>query len=217
MNKKAIQKRRIMGYFIAAAKQIIEKEGVESVTIRKVADIAGYNSATLYNYFQDLDHLLFFASMNYLKDYAFDLQNYIAGSKNALDRFISIWKCFCYHSYNSPKIYYTIFFDKYSDSLNDAVKAYYSMFPEELGKQSLDLMPMLLEKNIYARGLTLLEACAEEGIIKRNNLEQINEMILLVYQGMLLQVLNNQINYTIDDAVNKTIKYINQTIESFND
>lgn len=49
----------MMGYFIDAANQIIENEGIESVTIRKVADIAGYNSATLYNYFNDLNHLLF--------------------------------------------------------------------------------------------------------------------------------------------------------------
>ena len=50
-DKKTIQKRRMMGYFIEAASQIIEEEGMEGVTIRKVADIAGYNSATMYNYF----------------------------------------------------------------------------------------------------------------------------------------------------------------------
>ncbi len=31
------------------------KEGMEAITLRKVADLAGYNGATLYNYFKDLD------------------------------------------------------------------------------------------------------------------------------------------------------------------
>ena len=46
-DKKYLQKKRIIKYFIDAVKQIQEEEGLQSVTIRKVADIAGYNSATL--------------------------------------------------------------------------------------------------------------------------------------------------------------------------
>ncbi len=48
-----------MTYFIDATNEIIENEGIESVTIRKVANLAGYNSATIYNYFENLDHLIF--------------------------------------------------------------------------------------------------------------------------------------------------------------
>ena len=69
LDKKYIQKVRMVKYFVDATIEIIEKEGYEAVTIRKVADIAGYNSATLYNYFDNLEHLLFFASMRYLQDY----------------------------------------------------------------------------------------------------------------------------------------------------
>lgn len=215
IKKKKIQKRRMMGYFIDAANQIIEDEGIESVTIRKVADIAGYNSATLYNYFKDLNHLLFFASMKYLKDYAFSLPGYINNSKNAIDKFFRIWECFCYHSFKNPKIYYIIFFDKYSSSINDVIKEYYSIFPEELGDQSIDILPMLMEKNIYVRDMAVLQACVNEGFIKKEYLEQINEMILLIYEGMLLRILTNQIDYTTDEAVDKTIKYMKQTLESF--
>lgn len=215
MDKKTIQKRRMMGYFIDAANQIIESEGIEAVTIRKVADIAGYNSATLYNYFNDLNHLLFFASMKYLKDYSFSLQNYVKKSTNALDKFFSIWECFCYYSFKKPKIYYIIFFDKYSHSINDVIKEYYSIFPEELGEHSIDVLPMLMEKNIYVRDMAVLKACVNEGFFEKEHLEQINEMILLIYEGMLLRILNNQVNYTTKYAVDKTINYIKQAIESF--
>lgn len=51
LDKKFKQRVRMIKYFIDATIEIIEKEGYEGVTIRKVADIAGYNSATIYNYF----------------------------------------------------------------------------------------------------------------------------------------------------------------------
>ena len=92
-----------MSYFIDAAKQILEEEGIEAVTARKVADIAGYNSATIYNYFENLDHLMFFASMKYLKDYVLDLPEFIKNATDPVDRYIKIWECFSAHSFKNPK------------------------------------------------------------------------------------------------------------------
>jgi DNA-binding transcriptional regulator YbjK len=34
-------------YFVNATADIIEKEGIDKVTIRKIADLAGNNSATI--------------------------------------------------------------------------------------------------------------------------------------------------------------------------
>jgi AcrR family transcriptional regulator len=92
MDKKLLQKRRMMSYFIEAARQIIEKEGINAINIRDVANLAGYNSATLYNYFNDIDDLIFFASLGYLEDYIKDLDLYVKDSKNALDKFFAIMK-----------------------------------------------------------------------------------------------------------------------------
>lgn len=47
-----IKQKRVMIYFITAAKELIESEGVEKLTVRKAAAAAGYNSATLYNYYK---------------------------------------------------------------------------------------------------------------------------------------------------------------------
>jgi AcrR family transcriptional regulator len=45
-------------YFIEAAKDMITSRGVESVSVRNIADAAGYSYPTLYNYFHDLNELL---------------------------------------------------------------------------------------------------------------------------------------------------------------
>ncbi len=42
-----------------AARELFVSEGVEAVSMRKVADKIGYSATTLYNYFQDKDALLF--------------------------------------------------------------------------------------------------------------------------------------------------------------
>jgi len=59
MNRKEIQERRMKGYFINATKELLKSEGLSAVSVRSVADRAGYSYATLYNYFKDLNDLIF--------------------------------------------------------------------------------------------------------------------------------------------------------------
>ena len=62
MNRKnsELKKKRIMNFFMDAAEKIARKDGIENLSIRNIADEAGYNSATLYNYFENLDQLIAF-------------------------------------------------------------------------------------------------------------------------------------------------------------
>ncbi len=59
MDKKQIQEQRMRRYFIDAAKELLKGEGLTAVNVRNVADKAGYSYATLYNYFKDLNDLIF--------------------------------------------------------------------------------------------------------------------------------------------------------------
>ncbi len=207
-DKKTIQKRRIMSYFIEAATQIIEEDGIENVTIRKVADIAGYNSATLYNYFENLDHLIFFAQLKHLKIYVVHLGDYIKDAKNALDKYFLIWEFFCYHSFQEPLVYHTLFFKEFKKPLRDMMQEYYTLFPEELEWISEDIEPMIMNQDLYKRNLSLLVNCMKEGFLQESVLEELNEMSLLVYQGMVERMLTNQADYTPKEATRRTMTYI---------
>jgi AcrR family transcriptional regulator len=59
MNNKQIQSERIRGFFILAAKELLKGEGLRSVSTRSVSEKAGYSYATLYNYFKDINDLVF--------------------------------------------------------------------------------------------------------------------------------------------------------------
>ncbi|MDR2083475.1 MAG: TetR/AcrR family transcriptional regulator [Bacteroidales bacterium] len=59
MKRKEIQEQRVRKYFIDSAVNLLKTEGLRSVNVRSVADNAGYSFASLYNYFKDLNELIF--------------------------------------------------------------------------------------------------------------------------------------------------------------
>lgn len=59
MNKKELQEERMRGYFIEAAKTSLKGEGLKSISVRNIAEQAGYSYATMYNYFKDIKDLVF--------------------------------------------------------------------------------------------------------------------------------------------------------------
>ncbi len=215
MNKRTIKKHRSMSYFIDAAAQIMDEEGIEFVTIRKVADMAGYNSATLYNYFKNLDELILYASIRHLREYTLNLAKYIESTRNSIDRYLKIWESFCRYSFWNPQVYNIIFFGKHSDSIPEIVEEYYSIFPEELGEHTEDLLPMLLQSDLYARNLVLLQKIQSDGYMDKKDLHSANEMTVLLYHGMLIKIMNSGNEYSIDEVTERTLGYIKQILNSF--
>lgn len=73
MGRKEIQTERMKGYFIQAAKEMISSEGLKSVNVRSVAERAGYSFATMYNYFRDINVLVF----ECVKDFQQECQTFV--------------------------------------------------------------------------------------------------------------------------------------------
>lgn len=212
LTKKEIQKNRIMGYFIEATVKIIREEGIDHVTIRKVADLAGYNSATLYNYFQDLSHLIFFAGMTFLKKFTDDLPHYIAKGTNPLETYLLIWECFCKYSFQDPQIYYAIFSANLGGQPDELLKNYYKTFPMDIIDIPEEYLPMVLEGNLSERGRLALQKCVKEGFMLEESSLEVNEMAILTWQGMLTLLLNNRRSYTNEEAAKKAMNYIRQIV-----
>lgn len=70
MGNKEIQEKRMKEYFIQAAKSILKGEGLRSLSVRNIADQAGYSYATLYNYFKDVNDLIFFCVEDFQEECA---------------------------------------------------------------------------------------------------------------------------------------------------
>lgn len=68
MKNKEIQEERVRGYFIQAANEILRGEGISNLSVRNVAEKAGYSYATLYNYFKNIDELLSVCIFDFIEE-----------------------------------------------------------------------------------------------------------------------------------------------------
>jgi AcrR family transcriptional regulator len=209
---KEIQTIRMLVYFIDATSEIIEQEGMDKLTIRKIADLAGFNSATIYNYFEELSHLIFFASMRYVKKYINALPEHLSTAKDPLDKYFKMWECFCKHSFEDPEIYYAVFSSNLGCPPEKLLKDYYGMFPTDLIQVPEDLREMLLEPSLAKRDRLALKECVENGYINEEDVERLSEMQYLIWQGMHTMFLNKRCDYSVEEATEITMKHIRQTI-----
>jgi flavodoxin len=58
LSRKEIKTQRVRKVFVGITKKMILEQGIEAVSVRKVADEAGYTVATVYNHFEHADELL---------------------------------------------------------------------------------------------------------------------------------------------------------------
>ncbi|NLY35610.1 MAG: TetR/AcrR family transcriptional regulator [Tissierellia bacterium] len=192
MDPKERIRMRMMSSFITAADEIMKEEGFDKITIRNVALRAGCNSATLYNYFEDLDHLLFYMSMSYLAEYNESLVKIMARYDDPLERYLEIWSIFIDFSFSKPKIFYQIFFSpKYRNDLYVTMRSYYQIFPRELPSNQLVVQNMYRGKNIFVRNRVLLEDLAAGGYIGSQNINRINTGTIYAFQAVLNDLRHN--------------------------
>jgi len=182
----SIKRLRMMRYFINAADEIIKKEGIEKATIRSIAEKAGYNSATIYNYFNDLEHLIFFTKISHLEVYKERLYNEIPDDLDPLVELKEVFRIFVEETFKNPNDFYDLFFSKYSLRLNETVTLYHQIFPERLNTENLRLKSMLSRNDIYKRNMALVNNCLENGYFHDIKIaEKMNELMILTYSGLL--------------------------------
>jgi AcrR family transcriptional regulator len=208
VDRKEIQTRRMVQYFVNATADLIDEEGIEKLTARKIADKAGYTVSTIYNYFDELSHLIFFASMRRVREYTEDLPRYIKKGTNYFEKYIHTWECFCHHSFHNPHIYYSIFIGNLGLKPNELFQHYYSIYHEDLLDIPDEIKPLILEQDLTKRNKGLLEMAYKEGSIKENDIDDITDMSVLIWTAMLTRLLNQRKSYTPEEATKITMNYI---------
>lgn len=178
-NNSELQKRRNTILFINATQEVIEEEGLENISIRKIAQKAGFHNSTIYLYFKDLDQLTMLASMKYFQEYSQMLEVQSQKEATPAENFMAIWDFFCDAIMKKPHIFYNFFFGKRSNDLRETINMYYDIFPAELKSFSADIEIMYFGKNIIERSLKLLPPLIpEDNHITEDNLDMLNEIIV---------------------------------------
>lgn len=178
-NSKELQKKQNTITFINAATEMIAELGIEHISIRKIAEKAGFHNSTIYLYFKDLDELLILASMKFFQEYSHSLSLLSKTTTTSSDTFIKIWDYFLTTVFKWPNLFFNFFYGKRSDDLTIYMNRYYELYPEEREEYTDDIRNMYYGKNISERSMNLLQTVLNEtDKVNADNIDMVNEIIV---------------------------------------
>lgn len=210
-NNKELQKKQNTITFINAATEMIAELGIEHISIRKIAEKAGFHNSTIYLYFKDLDELLILASMKFFQEYSHSLSLLSKTATTSSDTFIKIWDYFLTTVFKWPNLFFNFFYGKRSDDLTIYMNRYYELYPEEREEYTDDIRNMYYGKNISERSVNLLQTVLNEtDKINADNMNMVNEIIVSYCKYKLEQKRTNPEldNTKLKDECLRVISYV---------
>ena len=171
--------------FVDVTREIMDREGADQVSIRKVAKSAGYNSATMYLYFKDVDELITMASLSYLVDYCRALAGAQKNWHSARETYIYAWEIFCRHAFLYPHVFYRIFFFPHSTPLEQTIERYYEVFPHQLDNIYGAVYRMLRGGTLESRDFRVLSPLVEEKTVGEQSAALISSMAVGYFRKLL--------------------------------
>ncbi len=186
--KKEKKVARMRKYLIEETEGLIQSEGFQAVTLRKIGDETGYNTATIYNYFKDLNELLLYSSVKLLKSYNRELSSRLDSAMNAVERYICVFQIFCKHTFDRPEIYYNMFYGKHGKNLGEILSDYYTLFPEEWGDYDEAVTNMLRCGDIIEREHYITDPIWKEGFISQEDAQHLAELAIFAHEYLLREL-----------------------------
>lgn len=189
---KEIKTRRMMTYFMDAAEELSRKDGFDRLTLRTIADAAGYNSATMYNYFHNLEELLAFTVLRVLSAFWQEVSRETEVLEDPLLRYCQVWIIQGRHAYRNPELFHYLF------QLNDRRQVYgflddyYRHYPKEYESLSDSMKTLVHETRFNQKNRLYIQPCIQQGDFSEENAGQVVEFGHLVFNGVLFQVLHDK-------------------------
>lgn len=108
--KKDLKSERVKLHFAETAKKIILEDGVEAVSVRKVANLAGYSFTTIYNHFKSIDELLWYTRNIMILDIFKYMQNSAGEKIDSIAGVKSLFKTYLDYFIENPNIFRFFYF-----------------------------------------------------------------------------------------------------------
>lgn len=181
------ERAQMVDIFLRATRKIIDSEGINSVSIRKVATAAGYHSSTLYLYFRNLDELVTFACMGYLVGYCRKMADAAPQMKTPRDVYYKTWEIFCNCAFESPQVFQQLFFSEHDLPLGEMVKRYYKVYPHQLDSMDVAVTEMLTAGELDDRNIHILRPLAAELGYDEEETLMVNTMTTCFFKRLLAE------------------------------
>lgn len=170
MERKQIQEQRMKSYFIQATKDLLKGEGLRMVSVRNIADRAGYSYATLYNYFKDVKDLVFECVIDFQEECEELILTETKDSPQGLEKLKAITKSYIKYFVQYPGIFELFYTEKVTELQNKQQTV--EMINTFLDKLTNDEWNYCISKNLVSM---------DEAILKRDQLKYLVTGLLLLY------------------------------------
>ena len=104
---------------LKAAKQIIDAEGHEAITVRKLSEFTGYSHTNLYYYFKNLDDLLWRLRHVVIEDMINELSNQSKDIASPINELLENLYRYIEYYFDHPNIFRFFYFFKFVKPGND--------------------------------------------------------------------------------------------------
>ncbi len=177
-----IQNNRMKKCFTDAAKEILINEGVVNVSVRKVGEVTGYSYATIYNYFKNLEHLLWSVGLDFIQDIITIYENDFIKEVYTIEDLNELFIRYIDYYFTKPNVFKFFFFYQVGDP------------PEEL---KIELKRPSLEK--YT--INILQNLVHQNVIEQKEVKIISGLITNSVHGLLLMYFSNKRIITKEEIV----------------
>lgn len=174
--------------YIRIATRLMEEEGAEALSIRRVAKEAGCTSAVLYRHFENKEHLMMIAAVKFLEPY---IQEFVVQFQRKdityIQKDLILWKKFIIEAFHNKPYYDMFFFGKQKDMTSECIYEYYQLFPSEQKKFDGLTASIAMSTDMENRGLISLRRAANQGLITMERAELLSKLSANVFYGMFAQ------------------------------
>jgi len=161
--KSEMKAQRIKAYFVNAAKEIIVSEGVQHVSVRRIAQGCEYSYGTIYNYFDDLDALLAQAKGAIIADIVAHMGNDVQDEPYGVEDIKAVSRQFV---------------DFFIDNRN----IYDFLYNHHLEANAPSMFDGL---DIGETGYSMYDGLVDAGIIRREDVPAVAKAMIYGYYGLL--------------------------------
>lgn len=174
MKNKELQDSRMRGYFIQSTKDILKGEGLKALSVRNVAERAGYSYTTMYNYFKDINDLIFLC----VEDFQTECEEFVAERTSQRDYGIERFKIsvFAWANYfvQYPGVFELFYIERTSN------------FGHK--QNTIDIIATSFERICMKE----LEHCCTHNMVPMNKMKLLEQQLKYTIIGVLLLYLNRR-------------------------
>lgn len=184
-----LKKARMTRYFIDAVKELAKSQPVFSITLRDIARQAGFNSATLYNYFKNMEQFMAFALMDLTSEMWMENTRREQTITDPMQQYFSLWEVQCRTAFENPNLFLYFFLMDDKQPVYDVGPSYFAIFKERWVQIGPRFRAQLSNASFQKKNQNYLMPCVEAGYLREEDLAELVRDADILFGGILLQVL----------------------------